>query len=59
MLFSAAAAGIKTLFIVGGIHALDVQLKDCNGNSNWSDAAMQQLCEQHGATPDYCMAYLQ
>lgn len=58
----AAQAGMKTLFIVGGIHAQAVGLQGSPAEgccSSWDDAALQQLCHQHQLTPDYCMAYLQ
>jgi hypothetical protein len=59
----AAKAGLKTLFVVCGIHAEDAQLQgsaaDGCSSSSWDAAALQQLCQQHRLQPDYCMAYLQ
>lgn len=55
-------AGVKTLFIAGGIHATDVQLHHgsaADSRNAWNDDAMQQLFEDHKVVPDYCMAYLQ
>lgn len=59
----AAAAGVQTLFIVGGIHAADVHLQggaaDDNTSCSWDEAALAQLCKQHGVQPTFCMPYLQ
>lgn len=59
----AQRAGVKSLFIVGGIHAADAKLQGApdqpNAASTWDAAALQQLCEHHGVAPDFCMAHLQ
>ncbi|WIA31743.1 hypothetical protein OEZ86_002619 [Tetradesmus obliquus] len=60
----AVQAGVKTLFVVGGIHAEALQLQGsaaegCTSSSSWSNEALQQLCQQHQLQPDFCMAYLQ
>jgi len=61
--FSAAAAGVQTLFIVGGIHAGELQLvggaADPNAACSWNQAALDTLCAQHGVVPTYCMPFLQ
>jgi hypothetical protein len=58
----AVQAGVKTLFVVGGIHAEAVQLQGSAADGcsrRWDEAALQQLCQQHQLQPDFCMAYLQ
>lgn len=63
LLCRAAAAGVQTVFIVGGIHAADVHLQgaaaDDNMSCSWDEAALAQLCRQHGVQPTFCMPYLQ
>ncbi|KAF6257553.1 HAD-like domain-containing protein [Scenedesmus sp. NREL 46B-D3] len=59
----AVQAGVKTLLIIGGIHAGAAQLQGsaaagCS-SSSWDEAALQQLCQEHQLQPDFCMAYLQ
>eukprot|EP00878_Enallax_costatus_P005812 GHUV01006097.1.p2 GENE.GHUV01006097.1~~GHUV01006097.1.p2 ORF type:complete len:155 (+),score=71.30 GHUV01006097.1:1045-1509(+) len=58
----ATQAGMKSLFILGGIHATDVKLTGSPAAgcySAWDETALQQLLGQHRLQPDYCMAYLQ
>lgn len=55
---------METLFIAGGIHAADVQLvgeaADANSACSWDEAALAELCGQHGGVqPTYCMPFLQ
>lgn len=56
-LAGAAAAGIDSLFVAGGIHAQEL------GTSRAAPAvdqgALRRLCNSHGAAPQFVIPYLQ
>ncbi len=63
----AAAAGIDSLFIAGGIHATELGVGSSSSSSGSSravnaavdTAALEQLCASHGATPQFVCTHLQ
>ena len=57
----AAAAGIDTLFIAGGIHAGELQVTPAGEMlpASYSAQALASLSKSHGVVPTFSMAYLE
>eukprot|EP00955_Chlamydomonas_euryale_P071203 360996-Chlamydomonas_euryale.AAC.5 len=57
----AAAAGIDSLLIAGGIHAADLGVEPGarQGPVNVDRGALAQLCERHHASPTYVAGFLE
>lgn len=57
----AAAAGIDSLFIGGGIHAAELGIDPGarRGPAPVDRAALSALCGQHNAVPAYCTGFFE
>lgn len=67
----AQAAGVASVFVLGGIHAEDVQLAAVEGEGQqqqaagtaaagghaWSQQRLAAVCEEHGAAPTFVLPY--